>query len=134
MRGGRSIVKGSVTRRVMKPYRNTTITALLALLIGLLATLALSSPAGAAAARKPHRGHQVRLHHGMGARRPKRQVSARRLSTMALQSLPAQIVSLGTALVVATGVYLAGCRALRVRELDTLLALLARFQRASRSV
>ena len=46
----------------------------------------------------------------------------------------AQIVSLGTALVVATGVYLAGCRALRVRELDTLLALLARFQRASRSV
>ena len=42
----------------------------------------------------------------------------------------AQVVSLGTALVAATVVYLAGCRALRVRELDTLLALRSRFRRA----
>jgi putative peptidoglycan lipid II flippase len=41
-----------------------------------------------------------------------------------------QLVSLGTALVASTVVYLAACRALRVRELDTLLALRSRFQRA----
>src|SRR5262249_34621687 len=42
----------------------------------------------------------------------------------------AQLVSLGTALAAATAVYLAACRVLRVRELDTLLALRARFRRA----
>jgi peptidoglycan biosynthesis protein MviN/MurJ (putative lipid II flippase) len=42
----------------------------------------------------------------------------------------AQVVSLGIALVAATAAYLAACRALRVRELDTLLALRERFRRA----
>jgi putative peptidoglycan lipid II flippase len=42
----------------------------------------------------------------------------------------AQLVSLGTALIAATAVYLVGCRALGVRELDTLLALRDRFRRA----
>jgi putative peptidoglycan lipid II flippase len=42
----------------------------------------------------------------------------------------AQLVSLGTALTVATVVYIAACQALRVRELDTLLALRERFRRA----
>jgi putative peptidoglycan lipid II flippase len=39
------------------------------------------------------------------------------------RSVGAQIVSLGTALVVGTGSYLGACRALRVRELGPLLAL-----------
>jgi putative peptidoglycan lipid II flippase len=42
----------------------------------------------------------------------------------------AQLVSLGSALVAATVVYLGACWALRVRELDTLLALRSRFRRA----
>jgi putative peptidoglycan lipid II flippase len=42
----------------------------------------------------------------------------------------AQLISLGTALVAATVVYLGACWALRVRELDTLLALRSRFRRA----
>jgi putative peptidoglycan lipid II flippase len=41
-----------------------------------------------------------------------------------------QVLSLGTALAASTVVYLAVCRALRVRELDTLLALRTRFRRA----
>jgi len=43
---------------------------------------------------------------------------------------PAQIVSLGAALAVGGGVYLVACRALRVREIDALLSLRARFRRA----
>jgi putative peptidoglycan lipid II flippase len=44
------------------------------------------------------------------------------------QAFWAQVVSLGTALIAATGVYLGGCRALGVREIDTLLALRGRFR------
>jgi putative peptidoglycan lipid II flippase len=46
------------------------------------------------------------------------------------RSFGAQVVSVGLALAVGAAVYLAGCRALRVRELDALLALRARFRRA----
>jgi putative peptidoglycan lipid II flippase len=46
------------------------------------------------------------------------------------RSLAAQIVSLGLALVAATGTYLLACRVLRVRELATLLALRERFRGA----
>jgi putative peptidoglycan lipid II flippase len=42
----------------------------------------------------------------------------------------AQLISLGTALAAATAVYLGACRALGVREIDTLLALRDRFRRA----
>jgi putative peptidoglycan lipid II flippase len=46
------------------------------------------------------------------------------------RSFPAQIVSLGAALVASAWVYLAGCRVLRVREMATLDAVRARFRRA----
>ena len=46
------------------------------------------------------------------------------------RSFAAQVVSLGTALVVGSGVYLAACRALRVPEMATLLSLRDRFRRA----
>jgi putative peptidoglycan lipid II flippase len=45
------------------------------------------------------------------------------------RSFPAQVVSLGLALAVAIGVYLAACRALRVRELQALLSLRSRLSR-----
>ncbi|HEY4411954.1 MAG TPA: murein biosynthesis integral membrane protein MurJ [Gaiellaceae bacterium] len=45
-------------------------------------------------------------------------------------SFGAQVVSLGLALVASTVTYLLGCRVLRVRELDTLASVLARFRRA----
>jgi putative peptidoglycan lipid II flippase len=45
-------------------------------------------------------------------------------------SFGAQVVSLGLALVAAVGVYVAACKLLRVRELQTLFALGARFRRA----
>jgi putative peptidoglycan lipid II flippase len=45
-------------------------------------------------------------------------------------SFGAQVVSLGLALAVAIVVYLAGCRALRVRELDTLASVWSRLRRA----
>ena len=44
------------------------------------------------------------------------------------RSFAAQLASVVTALVVGTGVYLLACRALRVRELGALLALLSRFK------
>ena len=44
------------------------------------------------------------------------------------RSFAAQLVSVVTALVVGTGVYLLACRALKVRELGALLALLSRFK------
>jgi hypothetical protein len=43
---------------------------------------------------------------------------------------PAQIVSLGGALALGGAVYLLACRALRVREINALLSLRARFRRA----
>jgi putative peptidoglycan lipid II flippase len=46
------------------------------------------------------------------------------------RSFAAQVVSLGAALVAGLSVYLAACRALRVREIETLLSLRARFRRA----
>ena len=46
------------------------------------------------------------------------------------RSFPAQVVSLGVALTAAVGVYLVGCRLLRVRELDALLSLRSRLRRA----
>jgi putative peptidoglycan lipid II flippase len=46
------------------------------------------------------------------------------------RSFGAQVVSVGTALIVGTVVYLAACRALKVRELGALLALRTRFKRA----
>jgi putative peptidoglycan lipid II flippase len=46
------------------------------------------------------------------------------------RSWPAQVVSLGTALTAGTTAYLVACRALRVREMDALLSLRARFSRA----
>jgi putative peptidoglycan lipid II flippase len=46
------------------------------------------------------------------------------------RSFWAQVVSVGTALLAATAVYLGACRALGVREIDTLLALRSRFRRA----
>ena len=46
------------------------------------------------------------------------------------RSFPAQIVSLGFALSAAILVYFAGCRLLKVRELDALLALRTRLRRA----
>ena len=46
------------------------------------------------------------------------------------RSFPAQVVSLGLALAASTGTYLAMCRALRVPELQTLLALRGRLRRA----
>jgi hypothetical protein len=42
----------------------------------------------------------------------------------------AQLIAVATALTAATGVYVGACRALGVRELDTLLALRTRFRRA----
>jgi putative peptidoglycan lipid II flippase len=45
------------------------------------------------------------------------------------RSFWAQVVSVGVALVAATAVYLGACRALGVREMDTLLALRSRFRR-----
>ena len=45
-------------------------------------------------------------------------------------SFGAQVVSLGLALVASTLTYLVGCRALRVRELDTLTSVWARLRRA----
>ena len=45
------------------------------------------------------------------------------------RSFLAQLVSLGLALVAGGAVYLAACRALRVRELATLLSLRGRFRR-----
>jgi putative peptidoglycan lipid II flippase len=45
------------------------------------------------------------------------------------RSFPAQVVSLGLALTVAGAVYLGACRALRVRELQTLLSLRSRLSR-----
>jgi putative peptidoglycan lipid II flippase len=46
------------------------------------------------------------------------------------RSFPAQAVSLGLALAVATAGYLAACRALRVREMQALLSLRGRFARS----
>ena len=46
------------------------------------------------------------------------------------RSFPAQVVSLGIALAASVGVYLFGCRLLRVRELDTLLSLRSRLRGA----
>jgi putative peptidoglycan lipid II flippase len=46
------------------------------------------------------------------------------------RSFPAQVVSLGLALAASAAVYIAACRALRVRELETLLALRSRFARS----
>jgi putative peptidoglycan lipid II flippase len=46
------------------------------------------------------------------------------------RSFGGQLLSVSVALIVGTAVYLAACRALRVRELDALLALRARFRRA----
>jgi putative peptidoglycan lipid II flippase len=46
------------------------------------------------------------------------------------RSFGAQVVSLGLALVAVTVTYFVGCRALRVRELDTLTSVWARFRRA----
>ena len=43
---------------------------------------------------------------------------------------PAQVVSLGSALVVGGALYLAACRALRVREIDALLSLRGRLRRS----
>jgi len=46
------------------------------------------------------------------------------------RSFGAQVVSLGLALAAATGTYLFACRAMRVRELDTLTSVWSRFRRA----
>jgi hypothetical protein len=46
------------------------------------------------------------------------------------RSFPAQVVSLGCALAASILVYLLGCRLLKVRELDALLALRTRLRRA----
>src|SRR3954447_609220 len=46
------------------------------------------------------------------------------------RSFPAQVVSLGAALLLATATYLATCRALRVREMQALLSLRGRFARS----
>ena len=46
------------------------------------------------------------------------------------RSFGAQVVSLGLALAAALFTYLVGCRALRVRELDTLASVWSRFRRA----
>jgi putative peptidoglycan lipid II flippase len=46
------------------------------------------------------------------------------------RSFPAQVVSLGVALAAAGAVYIGACRALRVREVETLLALRSRFARS----
>ena len=46
------------------------------------------------------------------------------------RSFPAQVVSLGSALTAGGIVYLVACRLLRVREIETLLSLRARFRRA----
>ena len=46
------------------------------------------------------------------------------------RSFPAQVVSLGAALVVSIAVYLFGCRLLRVEELQVLLSLRSRLRRA----
>jgi putative peptidoglycan lipid II flippase len=43
------------------------------------------------------------------------------------RSFPAQVVSLGTALLLATATYFAACRALKVREMQALLSLRGRF-------
>jgi putative peptidoglycan lipid II flippase len=46
------------------------------------------------------------------------------------RSFPAQVVSLGTALVAATGVYVAACRLMQVRELDAVTGLVLRLRRS----
>jgi putative peptidoglycan lipid II flippase len=46
------------------------------------------------------------------------------------RSFPAQVVSLGAALAAAVGVYLLGCRLLKVEELQVLLSLRSRLRRA----
>ncbi len=46
------------------------------------------------------------------------------------RSFPAQVVSLGLALALSIGIYLLACRALRVREIEALLSVRARFRRA----
>ena len=46
------------------------------------------------------------------------------------RSFGAQVVSLGLALVASTVAYLFACRAMRVRELDTLTSVWARFRGA----
>jgi putative peptidoglycan lipid II flippase len=46
------------------------------------------------------------------------------------RSFPAQVVSLGLALAASVGVYLAGCKVLKVREMDVLLSLRSRLRRA----
>ena len=46
------------------------------------------------------------------------------------RTFPAQVASLGTALLAAVLTYLACCRLLRVRELETLLSLRTRLRRA----
>jgi putative peptidoglycan lipid II flippase len=52
------------------------------------------------------------------------------LDTRLGRSFPAQVGSLGAALLAAVAVYLAGCRVLRVRELQVLLSLRSRLRRA----
>jgi len=54
----------------------------------------------------------------------------RPLDSLAGRSFPGQAVSLGLALTAAIGVYLVGCRLLKVRELDALLSLRSRLRRA----
>jgi putative peptidoglycan lipid II flippase len=54
----------------------------------------------------------------------------RGLDTALGRSFAAQVVSLGVALAAGLAVYLAACRALRVREIEALLSLRARFRRA----
>jgi hypothetical protein len=46
------------------------------------------------------------------------------------RTFPAQVVSLGLALAASVGVYVLGCRVLRVRELEVLLSLRSRLRRA----
>jgi putative peptidoglycan lipid II flippase len=46
------------------------------------------------------------------------------------RTLPAELVSVGTALVAGLAIYLISCRLLRVRELEALLTLRSRFRRA----
>jgi putative peptidoglycan lipid II flippase len=46
------------------------------------------------------------------------------------RSFPAQVVTLGLALTASVGIYLAACKALKVREMDVLLSLRSRLRRA----
>jgi putative peptidoglycan lipid II flippase len=54
----------------------------------------------------------------------------RELDSLLGRSFVAQVVSLGLGLAAGLGIYLAVCRALRVREMETLLSVRARFRRA----